>query len=120
MSLIRLPTAWRPRRYQEALWDYLERGGLRADVAAHRRWGKDDVALHWAAHQAMERPGVYWHLLPQAAQGRKAVWDAVNPHTGQRRIDEAFPRAVRTRTRDQEMMIHLRRGGTWQVVGSDN
>lgn len=115
-----LPRRWRPRPYQEALWRYLENGGLRADVVAHRRWGKDEVALNWAACQAIEREGSYWHLLPEASQGRKAIWDAVNPHTGRRRIDEAFPKKVRARTRDAEMMIHLRNGSTWQVVGSDN
>jgi hypothetical protein len=102
------------------LWAYLEGGGLRADVVAHRRWGKDEVALNWAACQAIEKVGTYWHLLPEASQGRKAIWDAVNPHTGKRRIDEAFPRSVRARTRDAEMIIHLKSGSTWQVVGSDN
>jgi hypothetical protein len=115
-----VPRRWRPRTYQETLWSYLENGGLRADVVAHRRWGKDDLALHWAAQCALERPGVYWHLLPEASQGRKAIWDAVNPHTGQRRIDEAFPKALRTRTRDAEMMLHFENGSTWQVAGSDN
>ncbi len=99
---------------------YLERGGLRADVVAHRRWGKDDVALNWAAQAASRRIGAYWHLLPQASQGRKAIWDAVNPHTGKRRIDEAFPPRLRERTRNGDMMIHLKGGSTWQVVGSDN
>ncbi|THD80615.1 MAG: hypothetical protein E7812_07755 [Phenylobacterium sp.] len=115
-----MPHRWDPRDYQKPLWTYLERGGLRADVVAHRRWGKDEVALHWAAARAMKQEGTYWHLLPEASQGRKAVWDAVNPHTGKRRIDEAFPLKTRTRTRDAEMMIHLRSGSTWQVVGSDN
>ncbi|MFL5297679.1 MAG: hypothetical protein ACJ798_14975 [Phenylobacterium sp.] len=111
---------WEARPYQKELWNYLEKGGRRADVVAHRRWGKDEVALHWAAHCLLQEPGTYWHLLPEASQGRKAVWDAVNPHTGQRRIDEAFPKRARIRTRDAEMMIHFREGGTWQVVGSDN
>ncbi|MGZ6020736.1 MAG: hypothetical protein ACXWKO_18880 [Phenylobacterium sp.] len=111
---------WQAREYQKPLLAYLEAGGLRADVAAHRRWGKDEVALAFAASQAFEKKGTYWHLLPEASQGRKALWDAVNPHTGRRRIDEAFPKSVRTRTRDAEMMIHLRSGSTWQVVGSDN
>ena len=111
---------WVARPYQKGLWNYLEAGGLRADVVAHRRWGKDEVALHWAAHCAIQAPGAYWHLLPEASQGRKAIWEAVNPHTGQRRIDEAFPRRMRERTRNDEMMIHLRKGSTWQVVGSDN
>jgi len=117
---IHIPTTWRPRPYQEALWRYLENGGLRADVAAHRRWGKDDVALNWTAVAAMSKVGSYWHLLPEASQGRKAIWDAVNPHTGQRRIDEAFPPALRAQTRDQDMMIKFTNGSTWQVAGSDN
>jgi hypothetical protein len=117
---LELPGTWRPREYQKPLWRYLEAGGTRADVVAHRRWGKDEVALHWAAIRALRRPGAYWHLLPEASQGRKAIWDAVNPHTGMRRIDEAFPRRMRSRTRDADMMIHLKKGSTWQVVGSDN
>jgi hypothetical protein len=95
-------------------------GGRRADVVAHRRWGKDEVALNWAAVEATVHQGTYWHLLPEASQSRKAIWDAVNPHTGLRRIDEAFPRSIRERTRDAEMMIHFKSGSTWQVVGSDN
>ena len=86
----------------------------------HRRAGKDDVSLHWAAVSAMQRVGVYWHLLPEAAQARKAVWDAVNPRTGKRRVDEAFPLAIRETTRENEMFIRFRNGSTWQVIGSDN
>jgi hypothetical protein len=112
--------AWEARAYQKALWQHLLGGGLRADVVAHRRWGKDEVALHWAADCANREVGVYWHLLPEASQGRKAIWDAVNPHTGLRRIDEAFPRRMRERTRDDEMKLHLKSGSTWQVMGSDN
>lgn len=59
-------------------------------------------------------------MLPQAAQARKAIWTAVNPHTGLKRIDEAFPLALRKRTNDQEMFIEFHNGSTWQVVGSDN
>ena len=59
-------------------------------------------------------------MLPEAAQARKAIWEAVNPHTGKRRIDEAFPLALRARTRENEMAIDFKNGSTWQVVGSDN
>lgn len=117
---IRLPHNWTPRDYQMDLWSYLENGGLRADVAAHRRWGKDEVALHYTATQMVQKPGTYWHMLPEASQARKAIWDAVNPHSGKRRIDEAFPRALREATREQEMFIRLKGGATWQVIGSDN
>lgn len=59
-------------------------------------------------------------MLPEAAQARKAIWDAVNPRTGKRRIDEAFPKAIRETTREQDMLIRFKCGSTWQVLGSDN
>lgn len=115
-----LPNGWSPRPYQYDLWGYLENGGLRADVAAHRRWGKDDVALHWEAIAAHQRVGTYWHMLPEASQAKKAIWEAVNPHTGKRRIDEAFPHDLRATVRNDEMFIRFKNGSSWQVVGSDN
>lgn len=98
----------------------MHNGGKRASVIWPRRHGKDDVALHFTACAAHERVGVYWHLLPQQNQARKAIWDAINPHTGRRRIDDAFPRELRDTTREQDMMIRLKCGATWQVIGSDN
>jgi phage terminase large subunit len=95
-------------------------GGKRAIAIWPRRHGKDDVALHFTACAAHERVGVYWHLLPQQNQARKAIWDAVNPHTGRRRIDDAFPRDLRETTREQDMLIRFKTGSTWQVIGSDN
>jgi phage terminase large subunit len=59
-------------------------------------------------------------MLPEASQARKAIWEAVNPHTGLRRIDEAFPHEIRAATRENEMFIRFINGSTWQVVGSDN
>lgn len=117
---IRLPNGWKPRPYQRKLWTYLENGGRRAVEIAHRRWGKDDIALHHAACAAHKEIATYWHMLPEYSQGRKAIWNAVNPHTGKRRIDEAFPKEIRASTNEQEMFIRLKCGSTWQVVGSDN
>lgn len=117
---IRLPNNWEPRDYQRKLWSYLESGGKNAVAVWHRRAGKDEVALHWTATAAHERIGTYWHMLPEANQARKAIWEAINPHTGIRRIDEAFPKDIRSNTREQDMMIKFKCGSTWQVVGSDN
>src|SRR6185369_7437132 len=64
--------------------------------------------------------GAYWHMLPMAAQARKAIWNAVNPRTGKKRIDEAFPEEIRRKKNDQEMYIEFINGSTWQVLGSDN
>lgn len=127
-SAISLPNNWRPRGYQLGAWRYLEGGGKRAVLVWHRRAGKDDLALHWTAvaandvgnDESIGRVGTYWHMLPEAAQARKAIWEAVNPHTGLRRVDEAFPSALRETTREQEMFIRFKSRSTWQVVGSDN
>ena len=110
---------WKPRPYQEKLWDYLADGGKRAYEVAHRRWGKDEVCLHFAACEAMTRAGNYLHMLPEKEQARKAIWASVNPHTGKKRIDEAFPMEIRKRTIDQQMLIEFTNGSTYQVVGSD-
>lgn len=120
MPTVRIPNNWSPRAYQRPLWDYLERGGREAVAVWHRRAGKDEIGLHRACVAAFERPANLWHMLPEAAQARKAIWDAVNPRSGKRRIDEAFPQELRSSTREHEMMIRFKNGATWQVVGSDN
>lgn len=120
MPVIQLPNAgWKPRHYQRKVWKYWEEGGKRAHLIWHRRSGKDELTLHRAAIAAFERPGSYWHLLPEAAQARKAIWNQVDPHSGKRRIDMAFPHEIRKRTLDNEMLIEFVNGSTWQVGGSD-
>ena len=117
---VRLPNNWAPRSYQRKGWGYLVKGGKHAEFVWHRRGGKDDLSLHWTAVSAFQKIGNYWHMLPKANQARKALWEAVNPHTGKRRIDEAFPKEIRASVNDHEMMIRFINGSTWQVVGSDN
>jgi len=111
---------FRVRPYQAPLHrTWVTRRRRRLIEIAHRRWGKDEIALNATRTLALERPASYWHCLPEYAQARKAIWQAVNPHTGKRRLDEAFPPEVREATNEQEMFLRLRNGSTWQVVGSD-
>lgn len=118
---------WSPRWYQEAAWDYLTSGHKLphgsdykdADLIWHRRAGKDDVCLHFAAREMINNPANYWHMLPLSDQVRKAIWNAVNFHTGKRRIDEAFPDKI-FKKRDSDMFIRGVNGSTWQCMGSDN
>lgn len=120
LPAIELPNGWQPRRYQFPLWNALQNEGKkRAIEIAHRRWGKDDVCLHNAAIKAHQRVATYWHCLPEYEQARKAIWNAVNPHTGKRRIDEAFPAELRDSKDEQQMFIRFKNGSTWQVIGSD-
>lgn len=117
---IRLPNNWVPRPYQRPAWDYLENGGKHCELVWHRRSGKDEIGLHRTAVAAFERVAGYWYMLPEYKQARKAIWDAINPKTGKKRIDEAFPHEIRRHTRSQEMMIEFVNGSHFQVVGSDN
>jgi hypothetical protein len=123
MTKIILPNNWTPRHYQREAWDALTRRNdpiKRALLVWHRRAGKDDVCLHFAACKTMQKQGNYWHMLPQYAQARKSVWEAVNPHSGMRRIDEALPNVIRDAARNNDMFMRLRGGSTWQLVGSDS
>jgi len=115
---IQIP-AINPRPYQLPFFRAMDSGMKRGVLVWHRRAGKDDVCMHMTAGKALDRVGNYWHCLPEYAQARKAIWEAVNPHTGRRRIDEAFPKAIRAKTREDEMFIEFANGSTWRLVGSD-
>lgn len=122
-----LPLPWVPRWYQEPSWRAFCLGLAdqssplkRLLLIAHRRWGKDDILLHGTNYAMHRRVGSYWHMLPQYSQARKAIWTAVNPQTGRRRIDEAFPIELRAKTLEHEMFIRMKNGSTFQLLGSDN
>ena len=114
------PHNWRPRDYQIPMWRYMEHGGRRSVLLWHRRAGKDDNSLRYLASAAMEKTATYWYLLPKAVQVRRAIWEAVNPHTGKRRVIEAFPDAIVARTRDNEMTLTLANGSSVHFLGADN
>lgn len=108
------------RWYQRNFHEYLvNTPNARAIEIAHRRWGKDEITLNATCELAHKRVASYWHCLPEYEQGRKALWTAINPHTGKRRIDEAFPPEIREGKDEQQMFIKLKCGSTWQIVGSD-
>ena len=108
------------RKYQAPLWTAWADGKKdRFIEIAHRRWGKDEIALNATRNHALKRPASYWHCLPEYEQGRKALWTAVNAQTGKNRVAEAFPPEIVARRDEQQMFIELVNGSTWQIVGSD-
>jgi hypothetical protein len=129
---ISMPHNWKPRADQWDLWNFLDTGlmnnvrGMRAVEVAHRRFGKDAIALRFISKAAFRVIGTYWYMLPEYSQARKTVWDAINPHTGRNIMTEAFPYAIREDTRQNDMFIRLLgpegagSGSTVQLVGSDN
>lgn len=120
MPRIRIPNNWVPRDYQLPAWLAWREGIKRECLIWHRRAGKDDYQLHKTAVAAHQRVANYWHCLPKYEQARKAIWEAINPHSGKRRIDEAFPPEIRARTDNTGMVIELKCGSLWRVIGSDN
>lgn len=107
---------WYQRRFHEAL---VNRTHDRLMAVWHRRAGKDEIVLNAFRELAWKHPGTYWHCFPEFKQARKAIWNGVNGHTGKRRIDEAFPPAIRRRMQDDDMFIEFTNGATWQLLGSD-
>lgn len=118
MADIQVPVDWSPRPYQLPMWKYLEQGGKRAVAIWHRRAGKDATSLNFTVVQAVQEPGLYWHLLPTYNQGRKIVWDG-RTKEGKPFLD-AWPSELITSVNSTEMKIELSNGSIWQVVGTDN
>lgn len=83
------------------------------------RAGKDRTATFIESELACKRVGLYWHALPEYAQARRVIWDALTKD-GQRLIDTAFPAAIVKKRHEHEMKIELVNGSIWQPVGADN
>jgi phage terminase large subunit len=118
MTQISLPNGFTPRSPQADLMRYMDAGGKRAAVCWPRRFGKDLTALHQTVKEMHQRPGMYFHLLPNHKQARKVLWDAYD-NDGRRIIDVAIPPPLRESVNETEMKIKLKCGGLWQLVGSD-
>lgn len=113
-----IPHGYEPRGYQLPLWTALEGGTKRAVCLWHRRTGKDLSLIHYSATQALQRVGLYWHLFPTYAQGKKAVWRG-RDRDGKKFLD-AFPEELITLRREDDMILELVNGSTYQVIGTDN
>ena len=118
MASLTLPNGFTPRPPQKAYMRYFDHGGLRAAVCWPRRFGKDLTAVHQTVKMAMERPGMYFHMLPNHKQARKVLWDGFD-NEGKKTLDVAMPPALRAETNKTEMKITLKNGAIWQLVGSD-
>lgn len=119
MPEVSLPYNWQPRPHQLPFFTAMDNGTKRGCLVWHRRAGKDSASLNFTAKKAFDRVGNYWHCLPKISQARKAIWKGVDAQ-GRRIIDQAFPKEIRSKTNEQEMLIEFVNGSTWQLVGSDN
>lgn len=88
------------------------------------------MSLNLTCREMFKRKGTYWHLFPEQAQARKAIWNGIDG-SGRRILDQVFPGFIKAmggrrasgivqRTSSQEMLIELTNGSNWQMAGSDN
>ena len=119
MPEIELPNQFTPRPYQREAIAAWEDGCKRFVLVWHRRAGKDMTMLHLTAMMAMQRVGTYLHVLPEQAQARKVIWDAIDID-GLPLLDTAFPAAIVKDKNISEMKITLKNGSIFQLGGSDN
>lgn len=117
MAEVRISLKARP--YQQEVIDWFRKGGKRACEVWHRRAGKDRVATFVESELAFQRVGLYWHALPEYAQARRVIWDAIT-RDGKRLIHENFPVEAGCKYLEHEMKIILPNGSIWQPVGADN
>lgn len=119
---VTLPNGFTPRAYQRPFMRYLDNGGKRAVWVVHRRGGKDLTAAHQTCKAMHRRRGAYWHVFPTAEQGRKAIWEGFT-RDGKRIMEEVFPAAIRKSPRyfapSAEMIVELKCGSLWRLMGSD-
>ncbi len=117
---LKLPHNWTPRAYQKPLWQHMTHDfpGLRGIGVWHRRAGKDLLGINLACVKAVQKPALYWHILPTYKQGRKVVWNG-RTSEGVRFLDH-FPKVIVDRVLENEMRVYLKNGSIYEVVGTDD
>lgn len=88
------------------------------------------MGLNLTAREMFKRVGTYWHLFPEQAQARKAIWNGIDGQ-GRKILNQVFPGfslaqsrrssgGIVKRVSNQEMLVELQTGSLWQMAGSDN
>ena len=119
------PLGWHPRPHQVKIWADMEAEIKNILVVTHRRFGKDELGLNDCGRRAAMKPANYFYMFPEQEHARRAMMKSINPSTGVRRIDEAFPPGFRIGdVKEQEMVVDVHSAGgkksSVQFLGSDN
>lgn len=114
---------FKPRWYQRQYMLHFtgnghDGSGRRAAWVVHRRGGKDLVGMHTLNICAHRRRAAYWHTFPTFEQGRKAIWEGFTKD-GDRIIDSVFPEELIRRRDNQSMVIELKCGSIYRIIGTD-
>jgi hypothetical protein len=118
MSEITLPYNFTPRDYQLPIFNALDNGYKRIAWIAHRRSGKDKTLINYVAKAMWQRKGTYYYVFPSYRQSKKTIWNGMD--RGGFKFTDHFPKELRKRTDNSEMLIEYTNGSIFQLVGSDN
>jgi phage terminase large subunit len=120
---VEIPNNFDPRDYQIPFMQHFignghDGRGKSAVEVDHRRAGKDLMGMHMLNVCAHRRRGAYWHTFPTFEQGRKAIWEGFTK-AGERTIDNVFPEPLIRRRDNQSMVIELKCGSIYRIIGTD-
>jgi len=125
VSGVTIPFNYVPRPQQQPFWGAMQKPGIdRAVLVWPRRFGKDTTCLNFTITKMLQRPGLYVHMFPEYAQGRRILWEGIN-RDGFRFRDYFHPSIVAKRKDgspdmdEQEMRVRVINGAVWQIAGSD-
>lgn len=115
---ITIPHLFKPRAYQQCIFDAMDDGYKRIIQVWNRRAGKEKTDINIVARELYTKVGAYYYIFPTYNQGKKILWNGADKE-GVRFLDH-FPEETRRRTVGNEMFIEFKNGSTFQVIGSDN
>jgi len=117
MNII-IPFNFTPRIYQIPVLKALDSGFKRLAWIAHRRSGKDKTMINYIAKKMFERKGTYYYIFPTYKQAKKVIWNGMDKDGF--KFTDHFPMELRKRTDNGEMLIEMKNGSIFQLIGSDN
>jgi hypothetical protein len=119
MPSLQLPYKFKPRPYQEPMWDaILDPHFKRGIGVVPRRNGKDIVCWNATIAKAMQRKGLYFYMAPFYNQVRQIIWEGADG-TGRRFLDYIPRQLIQSKTK-LDMRITLINGSQIKLCGSDN
>lgn len=111
------PAHFSPRWYQLEVLQAFEAGFKMFLLLWHRRSGKDLYCIAQMAKAMLERVGNYYYYFPDAAQGKKILWNGTCKE-GIPLLDR-IPTELVVKKNETEMFMRLCNGSTLQIVGAD-
>lgn len=116
---ITIPYKFTPRNYQFGIMGACPEKFKRAIFVHHRRAGKDKAFFNKAVMETQKKSAVYYYFFPTYAQGRKVIWDSIDPRTGTKFSDH-IPREILRSVDARNMQFIFQNRSVLQIIGTDS